>query len=96
MRILIALRTRAMSAPAQTVPYLSTRQHTDSPKPTVAARPLRMVALDFSGRSLPGAVDYFGVAGLAIDQQDLELLVIALREKDVAAHRKVVAHFGRR
>src|SRR5713226_7760636 len=63
---------------------------------TFAARPLRMVALFFSGQLFPGTVDYFGVAGLAIDQQDLELLVIALREKYVAAHRKVVAHLGRR
>ena len=58
--------------------------------------PARQPRRDFSELLFPGAVDYFGVAGLAIDQQNLELLVIALREKDVAAHRKVVAHLGGR
>src|SRR6266851_1727600 len=73
------------------------RKYLDRPPRSVGGDAIAFSrACVLSGRSLPGAVDYFRVAGLAIDQQDLELLVIALREKDVATHRKVVAHLGRR
>ena len=43
--------------------------------------------------SLPRSAHDIGVSGIAIDEQHLDLLVFALRKKDVAAHREVLAHF---
>jgi hypothetical protein len=66
--------------------FFTSLRNTDANKPRCEVYGGRACSrAGFLGRFLPGAVDYLGIAGLAIDQQDLELLVIALREKDVAA-----------